>query len=655
MVSHRFSLVILLVSGLLFSACKTSKTPASTQNKDQTVVGTVGGESVTFQELRQNYQSSSPIKNVGQDDLSDFLPVYLNYRAKLKEARKAGYYDNPSIIEEYNNYAEQAAYSYWMERVVLDSLMDDFHERNQHEIKAAHILRRLTGQATPSDTAEAYNKLMQARQEYLQGAPFDSLIQQYSTKQRGRPLGGEVGYFTAGNTIKAFEDAAFHLPVDSISMPIRSQYGYHLLKVIDKRERKRDRQVSHIFFSVQSKSQLDSARIKAQEAYDALESGMEWKEAVQQYTEDRASRRKGGQIGWINYGRRLDPAFVDSVMAVDTVGTHTNPIRSKYGYHILRIDSVRTFESEKAEREHLMSKMKKLPRYKNRKQIVHNEVANVGNAQTFKEPLSVLVDEVTQHDTVQINSISISDSLAANTAYRINNQDYKVGAFINWVKEKHGQTPANRFRASWFDDFKLNAISEHLVELTKKRFPEFKNKIKNYMDGLVVFQITQDSVWNYAETDTARLKEIYKAHPDSFRYDKRYHYYLFAGRQDSLLKEATRRFQDGMHPDSVDNDMQGVAIRTDSSSYVDEFPFSKLKEMETGSFSNLVKYRDQKAYLYLEEILQPRRMRFDEAYNRLVSYYQPIREKEWTQALKDRYNIKMYHDRLEKKLANTNK
>ncbi len=648
---YRSTLLLFIVGGFLFSACKTSQTSSNKTTDKQTVVGEVAGEEVTYQELKENYHSSSPVKTVGQDDLSDFLPVYLNYRAKLKEAREAGYYEDPAIKEEYNNYAEQAAYSYWMEHEVVDSLLSSFAERSETEVKAAHILKRLTGQASPSDTAEAYQDLIQARREYLQGAPFDSLIREYSSKEKGRPLGGEIGPISAGNTIKAFEDAAFSLPVDSISKPVRSQYGYHLILVKDKRERNPDRKVSHIFFPVRSKKQLDKARSKADQAYKALESGMEWNKAVAQYSEDKSSKRKGGEIGWLNYGSRVDPAFVDSIMSIDTVGAHTRPVRTKYGYHVLRIDSIRSFESEKDKREYLLGKLKDLPRYKNRKEIVHKQLAKLGNAKKFTAPLSALARHIEEQDTIPIQHISLPDSLTDKTAYRINGKNYTVGDFYDWLRDKHGSTAAGRYRAKWFEDYTLNAKTEHLVPLTKERFPEFEGKIKNYMDGLVVFQITQDSVWNYAQTDTARLREIYKTNRDSFQYDKRYHYYLFTGRSDSLLKQGINRFREGEHPDSIDHKMQGVAIRTDSSSYVDEFPFSKLPDMETGTFSNLVKYKDQKAYLYLEEVLPPRRMTFDEAYNRLVSYYQPIREENWTETLQDRYNIKMYPDRLDRKLS----
>jgi peptidyl-prolyl cis-trans isomerase SurA len=388
----------------------------------------------------------------------------------------------------------------------------------------------------------------------------------------------------------------------------------------------------------------------AQRAYSALDAGMPWEKAVSKFSQDRASQRKGGTIGWINYGR-LDPSFVETIMSIDTTNTFTDPVKSKYGYHILRIDSIRSFASDSAKRAFMSGKLKELPRYKQRKKYVHRKIEKLGNAEKFTAPLTSYADFQSGQDTMRIGTLSPSESLASSRIYTINNESYSVSDFHNWLTSKHGDTPASRYRAKWFDDYKLSIVTNHLVPLTKERFQDFDDKIKNYMDGLVVFQVTQDSVWNYAQSDTARLKEIYKAKRDSFRYGKRYHYYMFMSQSDSLLQKAVTGFKERVHPDTLDKKLKGLAIRTDSTSYVGDFPFNKLPKMQKGTFSNLVKYKNRKAYLYLNEVLDPRRMTFEEAYNRLVSYYQPIREEEWIESLKKRHNVKVYQERLEEKLA----
>jgi len=612
----------------------------------QTIVGNVGNDSVTLQELKNNFQPTQDIKKPTQEGLINFLPVYLTYKAKIKEARQAGYFDDSQIINEYKNYARQAAYSYWIEHVISDTLLDQLYKRSQIELKASHMLIRLSPNASPSDTLHAYNKLMEARKKYQAGASFDALAQQYSTRVRGRSMGGELGYITGGQTIKSFEDALYNLKVDSVSMPVRSKYGYHLIHLEKRRPRKADRKVSHIFFLTKGPGNtIDSALKRAQIAYQKLENGMPWDTVAVRYSEDQRTKNKGGKIGWINYGR-FKEAFVDSIMAIDQPHTYTKPFYSGYGVHIIRLDSIRHYQSVKQQKDELMKKLKQLPRFKNKKQNVVNHIRKLGNEKVYPESLSQIKNFFNQHDSTRIDHLSFPADHQRQTIYTLEGQNYKAGDFLQWIKNEHGQDPSSNYNNSWFDGFVEKAVNDHIVSLTRKKYPEFGDKVKNYMDGLVVFQISQDSIWSSTTVDSSDLRKLYQKKPDDYRYAKRYHYYLISSGQDSLLKAAREHIKHGMSPDTIDTQIKGLYIRSDSSSYVDDFPFTKLSDMQEGTCSGIFKYKKQNTFLYLKETLDPRRMTFKEAYNQLMSDYQPIREKEWKSHLEHKYSIKSYPERI---------
>lgn len=647
--SSGYFLILILVS----IGCSTSQNATST-TQSETIVGKVAQDNVTLNELKQNYQSTNNKSAPSTKELTDFLPVYLNYKAKLLEARSAGYYQDTSIINEYNNYAQQAAYSFWIENKISDSLLEELYQRSQQELKASHILVRLTSKATPKEVANAYDRLMVARHKYLQGkASFDSLAEKYSTHMSGRSLGGNLGYITGGQTIKPFEDALYSLKVDSVSMPVRTKYGYHLILLKDRRPRKADRQVSHIFFSTKGRDNtIDSAMERAKVAYTALKEGKDWDLVAQKYSEDRQSRDNGGLIGWINYGRYKE-TMVDTIMAIDSVGHYTHPFYSGYGVQIIKLDSIRNYGSAAREKEALMSKLKRLPRFKNQKKLVLQQAAEVGKAKKYNENVNQFIFYITSQKPNLLHDASIPSKFNDQPLYEIAGDEYTAGQYFTWLQKNHGNLPTTDYRLQWFNDYTNQAISDHLVKLTKKKFDNFEDKIKNYMDGLVVFQISEDSVWNAASKDTAKLQAMYQSHPDKYRYKKRYLYYLVSSSQDSLLNMSKNKIQKGINPDSIDIHMNKLFIQTDSTSYVDDFPFDKLPHMRKGSFSNIFKYKKQKSYLYLKDILKARRMSFSEAYNKLVSDYQPIREKEWKNNLEHKYSIKSYPDRIRK--ADNNK
>ncbi|MBU0551367.1 peptidylprolyl isomerase, partial [Myxococcota bacterium] len=125
---------------------------------------------------------------------------------------------------------------------VTDEEIKAYYEKNkkryevQEQVKAAHILLKLgEKEATPEKDAEVLAKINQIRAEAMApNADFGELAKKYSEGPSG-PRGGDLGFFTRGRMVKPFEDAAFSLEVGVISEPIKTRFGYHLIKVFEKK------------------------------------------------------------------------------------------------------------------------------------------------------------------------------------------------------------------------------------------------------------------------------------------------------------------------------------------------------------------------------------------------------------------------------------
>lgn len=627
----------------LISSCAVFQ--SGDQKQSGPVVGEVAGESITLDELKTNYHRSASSyvqPEADEEGLSEFLNLYLDYKAKLAVARDAGYYEDEEVLAELEQYEKQSAYPYWLEKRIRDELLDELAERAEEQIHVSHILVSLSPEASPRDTLNAYNKLIDARDRFHAGESFDELSQEVSSRQGGRSMGGDLGYFSAGWSVKPFEDVAYNTPVDSVSMPFRTQFGYHVIYVKDRMPTQAERKISHIFLQTRGgEYNEETALAAAGEIYDKLVQGADWNEAVREHTQDFESRERGGDIGWVATGR-YNQQFTRVVMNMDEVGQYYEPFYSGYGVHITRLDSIRQDEDPEVKRAALYEQLKQLPRYRENREAVLKAIRHSGNEKIYRETLKAFEEFVQENDSDGFHQIEWSGDLLAKPLYSINQHEYTVGDYVNWLENR----VQNRYQHYVLDEFINDCADKQVVPLTKKEFPEFRDLSENYIHGLAVFKVSEDSVWNYANRDTASLKAIFEAGQENYNYGERYQYIRLSAVADSTLDKAVAAFQSGIVPDSLRNDITGLIVRRDIINSLQDEPFDRLKNLTDGEFTEYFDYRNRRTVLLMEEVKKPRPMTFDEAYNRLVAQYQPVREETWMEGIRQKYAVKAYHEKL---------
>ncbi|MBP3193719.1 peptidylprolyl isomerase [Natronogracilivirga saccharolytica] len=641
-----------ILAGLLFiSGCSLFQTSRSPES-DDIIVGKIDGTPVTFSELEAQYNKSNQLLE-GEEDargLEDFFELYMDYRLKLQVARDAGYMDDSEIIDELESYERQSAYPFWMERHVKDRLLDELYERSKEMVNAQHILISLPENASPSDTLQAYETLMEARDRFLEGEEdFMSLSNEYSSQQRGQSMGGDLGFFSAGWAVKPFEDAAYSLEPGEVSKPVRSSFGYHLIYVKDRIESGPNKRFSHIFYNTRNvPDPVDSVLSKAEIAYQELETGDDWHDVVERHSQDEQSRLSGGNIGWVNYGM-YDPDFTDTLMTLENPGDYTRPFESEYGVHIARLDSVYQ-PTEEEIREELSERLQQLPRFRENERAVRDNAADVGNLRVHRENLARFEDYLRENFRGDVASISFPDSILEKTIISFNDKSWSADDYLTWLKPEISEKNNPSYQHQFADEFKNHIIDKELVSLTRSRFPEFKQLSEDYLTGLAVFRVNEDSVWTYARQDTARLKELYEANTDDYHFDTRYKFVRFSASADSTLDKVREMVDAGEPADSVRNEISNVVVRRDVTSRIESSPYDQLKNLHEGEFSEYFEYRRRRTTMYLEELMDARPMTFDEAFNKLVTDYQDIREKEWLEAMRKKYRVETYPEVLKAKL-----
>lgn len=158
--------------------------------------------------------------------------------------------------------------------------------------------------ATPQDTLAAYKKIMDIRQKALNGEDFEKLAVEYSQDPSAKENKGNLGYFTSFRMVYAFETAAYKTPLGEISKPVRTRFGYHLIKVNDIRNNRGEVAVAHIMLlNPKEGEDPEAVENKINDIYKKIQQGENFEELAKQFSEDKSSASKGGVLNRFGSGQ----------------------------------------------------------------------------------------------------------------------------------------------------------------------------------------------------------------------------------------------------------------------------------------------------------------------------------------------------------------
>ncbi|MCC5934675.1 MAG: peptidylprolyl isomerase [Balneolales bacterium] len=630
------------------------------KSPEQTVVGVVNGTDITYGDLKASF-FISPLQEEQEpealkEEMMEFLDMYLTYRARVAAARAEGYFDDEETLRELNQYQMQSVFPYWLEMRFRDELLDELVERSKTEIGTSHILISVPADASPADTLAAWNELMEARSIYLDpedDTDFETLAQRFSSRQRGQSMGGDLGFISGGWAVKPFEDVAYSTPAGEVSMPFRTSFGYHIVYVYEVRESVPDRSYSHIYFrSRGGENTPEIAMNRAEEAFAQLQEGRDWNEVTLEFSEDADTRQTGGSIGWVQPAR-FQPRFLENIAKLSSQGEWGEPFDSEYGVHIVRLDSIRTYASEQQLRDELYQRLRNLPRYRENRSFTLHNVRRVAGETFHDDTFEVFTTMITRIDNMMVSMVALNAQQRALPLYEIHNRTYTLGEFYDFLVQQLNGTGEGPFRYSMLEEFKQKAAEDVIVEITKLEFPDFAELSNRYHEGLAVFRIVEDRVWNYAAQDSTRLMDIFEANRDNYRFGTRYRYFRISADTEERILDAKAVIRHGVAVEEVRDAVSGLILRSDIINSLSDFPFDHLQDVEAGEFSAIFEYRNRPSTLYLAEILEPRQMTFEEAFLRVSADFQPIREQEWNAYLMERFEVTAFPERLRALLENS--
>jgi peptidyl-prolyl cis-trans isomerase SurA len=467
--------------------------------KKSKVLVTIDGEKITISDFKRVYEKNlDAIDNEESKDVEKNLELFINYKLKVKEAYGIKLDTLTSYVIEMESYRNQLSAPYMQDSAFINKLVKDAYFRTKNEVKAKHILIKTPNVPSSKDTLEAYQKIIKIRDRILKGENFEDVAVEVSEDPSSRDdvksgrVGnrGNLGYFSAFRMVYPFEAAAYTTKIGKVSEPFRTRFGYHILQVDSLKQSKGEVEVAHILINDTS----SKGEELASEVYKKLQSDEQFAALARQYSGDVGTKSKGGKLRQFGTGEMVKP-FEDAAFSLQNEGEYSKPFQTRFGWHIVQLIKKHPI----APFSEMESELKNKVRSGDRAQLSQKVVIN-----KLKEKYVIVENEKAKEvfNSTVIKSIS-KDSLQL-IILSINDKKITQEKFVDYFKNTK-DIPV--FQA--FEDFKDSEILSYYKYNLEKLEPEFAYILQEYKDGLLLFELMQQKIWEKSSKDTLGLKSFF--------------------------------------------------------------------------------------------------------------------------------------------------
>jgi peptidyl-prolyl cis-trans isomerase SurA len=489
---------------------------------------TVGSDKVSKQEFENVFKknNSKLAANPDEKTLREYLDLYINFKLKVLEAKSYGMDTAVSFRKELAGYRKQLAAPYLTDKEVTEQLINEAYDRSKKEIRASHILINCKEDASAKDTLAAYNKIMAIRKKILEKKEdFGKVAMESSEDPSAKTNKGDLGFFSVFAMVYSFESACYKAKQGSITMPFRTKYGYHIVKVVDSRPAQGEVKVAHIMLRATAKlSKEDSLRNqnKINEVYKMLEGGQKFEELAKQYSEDKGSAKNGGILPVFGTGKMV-PEFESEAFALKNVNDYSKPFATSYGWHIVKLierKSLPTFDAAKAD---IKAKISRDSRADINKQSF---IVKLKKEYKFTETPASLKKFYSKADSaLALSAFKKPETInPKDPIFTIGTSVYTIADYADYLSQyQFNMLKDNMPKAKKeaYDNFVNKTLLDYEENKLDQKYPEFKTLMEEYRDGILLFELTDQKVWSAAVKDTAGLELFFEQNKVNYQWADR--------------------------------------------------------------------------------------------------------------------------------------
>ncbi len=672
------------------------------QQSADPVMLTVAGENITRSEFEKVFLKNNRDEKKDRKSLEEYLNLFINYKLKVKEALDTGLDTVKSFTDELSGYRKQLAQPYLTDKEVTEKLLHEAYERMKKDVRASHILAMTSQDALPRDTAAAWLRISIIR-DFVNGknisadkiseyeAAVNKTLDHKSTgyvkdstearkkinslrelsKQKpssgedrfalaarvasedpsAKDNSGDLGFFTALQMVYPFETVAYTLNKGEISTPVRTRFGYHLIKVTDSRQNQGEVKVAHIMVkSPTGAVSTDSvnSKVKIDSIYTKLKGGAKFEDLVTKYSDDQGSAKNGGVLPAFGTGRMV-PEFEAAAFAIKHPGEYSQPVRTAYGWHIIKLlerKSIPPFDSMQAE---LKSRVSKDSRSDLSKSSFLTRVKAKYNFKEYpkaKEEFYKVIDSTLAQATwLKERADKLNKPMFSLLDKNYTQQDF--ADFLISHQSKKTNIPLRTLFDNLYNDFVDQSVLAFEEGRLEMNYPEFKSLMQEYHDGILLFDLTDKKVWSKAVKDTTGLKEYYGKNKNNYMWGERIDAVIYTCANADIAKKVHKMLAKNLSSDSLlsiynKDGKPNLQIKSGVFSKGDNEVIDSIA-WAPGITKDMPK-NGQIVFVDVKKKVAPEAKSLDEARGMITADYQAFLEKDWIESLRKKYSYHLNQD-----------
>ena len=481
------------------------------QNEKDLVLFKINDSETTLGEFNRVYNKNIDlVEDSKENDYMSYLELFINYKLKLAEAYDLGYDKNEDYQKEYKKYKNQLLKGYLTDSESQERLVKEAYERTRNEVQVSHILIRNNDQT--NDSSEIYNRLSNLRRPFL-----EKNIQTFNKEHNfdKQLIVEDLGYFSAFKMIYEFENIAYNTEVGEVSKPFKTKFGFHILKVTDKRESMGEISVSHIMIYKKN----INAKEKITKILDSINKGSSFESMAKLYSQDKRSAARGGVLNKFSSGQINSIPFENAAFSLKNIGEISNPIETKFGWHIIKLLSKNEIKSFDELKPSILSKIRRGARNEYISNSFNQFLDDKYNLSMenidYKFIITLLNDSITKNKwKINYNDFKFQEPLFVINQKTIFKKDFLqfVEKNQSFISSKDFEQVANNLFSRFYRKILLDEYKKDL----ERENSEYNNILTEYREGLLMFNIMQEKVWSIGEKDSIVLREFYIKNIDKY-------------------------------------------------------------------------------------------------------------------------------------------
>jgi peptidyl-prolyl cis-trans isomerase SurA len=596
------------------------------------------------------------VKDESQKDLNQYLDLYVGYKLKVEKANALGLQNGTQYQAELKSYRNQLTKNYITDSKVTSELVNEAYARAKYEVKASHILVLVDENADSKDTLAAYNQALDLRQRVISGQEFSQVAKEFSQDPSAKDNGGDLGYFSTFRMVYPFETAAYKTPVNEVSMPIRTRFGYHIIKVTDKRDNRGEVEVAHIMImKPQEAENNQNAEKEINDIYKKLQQGENFDELARQFSQDKASSNKGGVLNRFGSGQLSSEEFENTAFNLTENNPISKPFQSNFGWHIVKLIKkypIKSIEESKSDLELRISKDERS------RKIVQSLNQKLRKKYTVKRNDKVYnqIVKFTTNDFYEAKlDLPETDKSFQTTLVTIDKSPISAELFVKYIvsqqKSSFSIKPIQKLVDVLYQNFLDEQLAQYYNDNLEKEFPEFNAIMDEYRDGLLLFDLMEKEIWQRSKTDTIGLQQFFETQRNLHTWKKRANIVTLSSTEKSNLDKALKEMKQGKTSEEIKtllNTKEVVNIMISQNTYeegADALP--KNTKFEEG-YSDVVKQGEYYFATKVSDVKPAGEKSLEECKGKVINDYQQYLEQNWVGELKSEFDVKVNNDVFQK-------